>query len=198
MVGTIVPVVHGERASGHQPLAHLVHLAGSVLGAAALGLGLGFVGQYGRAGSAAATTATALVAAAYMASRLGLLQVPAPQRHVQVPASWRSRVGPYTMSFGYGLALGSGVLTHIWGYAAYPVLVWIALSAGPVGGLIAWSAFGLGRALPVVVIASRTRDIDATFAVATRLEIWSKAIRLVDALLLATAAGLFTALALDS
>jgi cytochrome c biogenesis protein CcdA len=189
MVGTILPVVYGQRASGRPPLGHWLHLLSSVVGAALLGLTLGAVGGIVGLGRDAALSASLLVAGAYLVSALGLVRLPTPQRRQQVPTAWRGQLSPQIMSVSYGLALGAGVFTHIWVYSVYPILVWIALAAGPPTGLAAWSAFGLGRALPVVVIGARTRDIHEAFAATRRLERWSQIVYLVDGLLLAVIAG---------
>jgi cytochrome c biogenesis protein CcdA len=100
------------------------------------------------------------------------------------------------MSAAYGLTLGAGIFTHIWVYSVYPILVWIALAAGPLAGLAAWSAFGLGRALPVVLIGSRTQSITEAFTVTRGLERWSQVVYVVDGVLLALTAGVLAGIRL--
>jgi cytochrome c biogenesis protein CcdA len=189
MVGTILPVVYGQRASGRLPVGHWLHLVSSVVGAAVLGYAIGAVGGVFRPDPALAAAVTLIVACAYLAASLGLVQIPTPQRRQQVPIAWRAQFGPAVMSVGYGLALGAGVFTHVWVYSFYPVLVWIALAGGPWAGLVVWSAFGLGRALPVVIIGARTRDIREAFQTTQGLEAWSSVVYILDGLLLALTAG---------
>ncbi len=189
MVGTILPVVYGQRASGELPIGHWLHLASSVVGAALLGTSLGALGAIVGLDSSVAAEVTAIVAIAYVAAALELVHLPAPERHAQVPAAWRAQYPPVVMSIGYGVTLGAGVFTHIWVYSFYPLLVWIFLAAGPWVGLLVWSAFGLGRALPVLVIGTRTTDIQEAFQATQRLEPWSQVVYVLDGLILALIAG---------
>jgi cytochrome c biogenesis protein CcdA len=189
MVGTILPVVYGQRASGRRPTSHWLHLASSVAGAALLGLAVGAVGGLFRLDPAIAITGTLAIAAAYLATALGLVSVPAPQRRQQVPKAWVTKYSPHAMSAGFGMALGAGVFTHIWVYTFYPILAWIALAGGPWTGLLVWAAFGFGRAWPVVMLGARTHDVREAFEASRRLEAFAPLVGIVDGLLLALIAG---------
>lgn len=194
MVGTILPVVYGERARGRGPTAHWIHAAGSVVAAAALGLGLGWLGSLVSPGAATdnprfAYAVTAIVAGVYVLRELELAAIPAPQLHRQVPSSWRVRLRPRVMAFAYGLGLGLGLLTHIWVSSFYAVIAWVVLVGNGVQGLVTFTAFGIGRAAPVVVLAMQTSDIEAASRITRRLETWSDIIHLTDGLILALASG---------
>jgi hypothetical protein len=198
MVGTILPVVYGARSDGRAAKEQWLHLAGSFVAAAGLGLLLGWLGSIWFAGITGTPQVgyalTGLVAATYVLRELRLVPVPAPQRHHQVPAAWRFRFAPGAMAFLYGLGLGPGVFTHIWVSSFYVVLVWVFVSGSPALGLLTLGAFGIARAAPVVLLASRVSDIAAAFRITRRLEIWTEVVHLVDGLALSLAAGVLIGL----
>lgn len=194
MVGTILPVVYGARDRGHRSLAHWVHALASVFGAALFGFALGSLGQATRITPETAYAVTFSVAAGYVLRSLGLLRLPAPERSKQVPASWRAKLSPSAMASSYGAALGIGVLTHIWALSVYPILVWVTLGSNPIASALAWSAFGLGRALRVILIERRTQNVAQAFAISGGLERWSLLVRVADGLILSLVAGLFIGL----
>jgi hypothetical protein len=98
------------------------------------------------------------------------------------------------MASSYGAALGIGVLTHIWALSVYPILVWVTLGSNPIASALAWSAFGLGRALRVILIERRTQNVAQAFAISGGLERWSLLVRVADGLILSLVAGLFIGL----
>lgn len=76
-----------------------------------------------------------------------------PQIRRQVPEHWR-RVMPLPVAAaGYGVLLGLGFTTFVLTFAV-PALAGASLAVGePATGLAMGLAFGVGRALPVVVLA---------------------------------------------
>jgi hypothetical protein len=80
-----------------------------------------------------------------------------PQVRRQVPEHWR-RVMPLPLAAaGYGVLLGLGFTTFVLTFAV-PALAGASLAVGdPVTGVAIGLAFGVGRALPVVVLAPFSR-----------------------------------------
>jgi sulfite exporter TauE/SafE len=195
MVGTILPIVYGARANERQPTAHVVHAFGSAIGAGVIGATLALVGRvllsaapsstYGPTAAGVAGT----VAALYVWHEIGVVRLPMPQVPRQVPASWRFRFAPTAMSLAYGVVLGAGVFTHVWTASFYVLAVWVALTANPLAGGVALAAFGLARAIPVLVLGRRRSDVDEAFRLTWRLDAWSGVVHLVNGVLLAALAG---------
>jgi hypothetical protein len=79
----------------------------------------------------------------------------APQIRHQVPERIRHRL-PLSATGGlYGLLLGLGFVTYLLTYAMWALLLGCLLLATPPLGLAVGIAFGLGRALPVLLLAGR-------------------------------------------
>lgn len=195
MVGSILPVVYGARQRGHRASDHWIHLVASVLGAAAFGAGLAFVGRLVGATDQVGAGIAGLVAAVYLLRALDVLRIPAPERGKQVPAAWRVTLPAKVTAALYGGALGLPVLTHIWALTMYPILIWLALGTTPLGAAIVWSAYGLGRALPLLVIQRRTTNAAQAFEISRLLDRWSRVIRVLDGVALSAAMGLFVGFA---
>jgi hypothetical protein len=123
-------------------------LAGGVLtfgGLALLGAALG-------AGGPAAAGAAAVVAMAAAAGEARGARI-VPQVRRQVPESWR-RVLPVPLAAaGYGVLLGLGFTTFILSFAVWALAGASVALGDPALGAAIGAAFGLGRALPVVVLA---------------------------------------------
>lgn len=161
-------------------------LAGGALTFTALGaLGALLNASGGHGASLTAAVAIALLAAAGEA--LGVRVVPQIRR--QVPEPWR-RVMPLPLAAGlYGVLLGLGFTTFVLTLAVWALAgISVALGA-PAAGLLIGLGFGLGRALPVVVMAPRYATLGE------RLEIRMaeqpqllRRLRLADAALLAALA----------
>ncbi|MBJ7455353.1 MAG: hypothetical protein JHC74_04770 [Thermoleophilia bacterium] len=147
MVETLTPAGCGSRQ--RHRIAVALFTAGSVLGAAALGAVLGLAGSpLDRQWALSVVAALALVAAAREA---GLVRIPLPQLRRQVPEHWRREWPLAGWSFGYGVGLGVGVLTHqvVW---TFWVMAAGALALGdPLVAAACLVPFGLGRALMVVL-----------------------------------------------
>ncbi len=69
----------------------------------------------------------------------------------QTPAPLKASFGPLWGAFAWGVDLGQGWTTRILFPGYYGLLLWIALSADPFQGMLVLGAYGLGRALPVLL-----------------------------------------------
>lgn len=104
------------------------------------------------AGGTVAYIAAAVVAiAAAIAEARGVPIVPQVRR--QLPVAWR-RVMPMPLAAaGYGVLLGLGFTTFVLSYGVW-ALMGVCLALGdPTAGLVVGIAFGVGRALPIVILA---------------------------------------------
>lgn len=174
MVGTILPMVHGDRRRKRRPVAHWAHLTGAVIAGASVGALLGWFGsslQSAQLGSAV-LAATCAVALGYALHEAGLIKLPTPQRHSQVPIGWRSQYAPSVAAAMYGLGLGVGLLTHITTATFYVVCALCVASGSPLIGAITMGAYGLARGLPAVVLALVSRDLTDAFRMHDRFDRW--------------------------
>ena len=114
--------------------------------------GLALLGQALGAGGAAAIAVAAAVALAAAAGEARGARI-VPQVRRQVPESWR-RVLPLPLAAGlYGILLGLGFTTFILSFAVW-ALAGVSVALGdPALGLLVGLGFGIGRTLPVVVLA---------------------------------------------
>jgi hypothetical protein len=98
-----------------------------------------------------AATFGGFAAAAAAAEARGLRIVPQVRR--QVPEAWRRTLPITVAAAGYGVLLGLGFTTFVLSYAVWALAaVCVALGDPPLG-LALGIAFGVGRALPVVLLA---------------------------------------------
>ncbi len=150
MIDTLGPRGHdgGRRAT---MAACAAFALGAPLGGAITFGGLSALGALLQGGGAALGLAAAI---AVVAAALDLAGVRvAPQLRRQVPEGWR-RVLPLPLAgFLYGILLGLGFTTYVLSFAL-PALAAISVAAADVRlGLVVGVAFGVGRALPIVVLA---------------------------------------------
>ena len=121
-------------------------------GAITYGL-LGWFGEVllGAGGTVAYAAAAVVALAAAVAEARGTPIVPRVRR--QLPVGWRRSAPMPLASAGYGVLLGLGFTTFVLSYGVW-ALMGVSLALGdPVAGLVIGVAFGLGRALPIVVLA---------------------------------------------
>jgi len=115
----------------------------------------------------------------------------APQIRRQVPERWR-RVLPLPVAAGlYGILLGLGFTTFVLTFVVWAVAALSFAIGDPVVGAVAGAAFGVGRALPVVVVApllDRPAGTAALTAMSERPVLLRRA-RRADALALALVVG---------
>ena len=113
--------------------------------------GLALLGAALHGGRAALGVAAAVAIAAAALDALGLPVTPQIRR--QVPEPWR-RVLPLPLAaFGYGVLLGMGFTTYVLSFAV-PALAAVSVALGdPALGVVLGVAFGIGRALPIAILA---------------------------------------------
>jgi len=200
MVGTILPIVYGERKQLPKIRrgSLIAYVIGSLVGGAVLGIVVSLIGLMLRlpeiGGGIAAIPLAALVFHAVLALReVGVVNVPLPQSRWQVKRAWARDLHPKGAAFLYGLILGFGVLTRIPTGLFYALLIWVASSGDVQFGALAFLLVGLGRALPVTMLARETTDGGQMFRWSNVLHRWFPIMRLVNALVLSGAAGWFLA-----
>jgi hypothetical protein len=192
MIDTLGPRghAHGRRTTIWACVAFAL---GAPLGGMVTFGGLSAVGALLQGGGAALGVAAAI---AVVAAALDLAGVRiAPQLRRQVPEGWR-RVLPLPLAgFLYGILLGLGFTTYVLSFAL-PALAAISVAAADVKlGLVLGVAFGVGRALPIVVLAplaDRPFGGRAITAMAER-PMLLRGTRVVDALALGGVAAAFFA-----
>ena len=154
MVETITPAGCGSRHRYRVALA--LFSVGAIGAAAALGALLGLAGaSLDRSWTVPVLAVLALVAGL---REWGVLRVPLPGAHRQVPERWRREWPLGAWSLAYGAGLGAGIFTH-----QVVASFWVACAGAIAIGDPAWSAaclalFGAGRALMVALPARGGRD----------------------------------------
>ncbi|TMK35025.1 MAG: hypothetical protein E6G58_10315 [Actinobacteria bacterium] len=170
MLGSITPL--GERGRGSRWwLTVTVYLVGSTLGGVAIGAALGLVGSW-IAGGMPVTVRLAVIAAAVIAGSLadlGPFGLRLPTVRRQVDEGWRTAYRGWVWGFGYGIQLGTGVVTVVTTSTVYATWVAAGLSGRAVAGAVIGVTFGLARAVPVVSVAGVRRPdqllrVDAVLA----------------------------------
>ena len=200
MIGTVLPIVYGDRERGRLGIAHWLHAVGSVSGGVAVGAAFGSLGVAVAllidVSAATMLLIVGAVAAAYSLRELGLFDVPMPQVHRQVPASWRRRYPANVVAFLYGVGLGAGVGTFVRVATLYVIIVWIILAASPAEGAILMGAFGAARGLPIVWLGHELTSVEQGFAVSRLLDNWEVVTHFINGVLLSWAAAYFVVLSL--
>jgi hypothetical protein len=155
MAGTLVKGSPSLRAA-----TAIVHLLSSAAAGVLFGAAVGWFGSIVDLGDAAALLVLGLVALAYGAMDLGLVQLPLPQTGKQVPSMWRYRFHPVVTSALYGFLLGPGVGTRV-AYAGYTAVLAAAALGGPAVGAVVMGTYASVRATAALVTAN-TRGQDPT------------------------------------
>jgi cytochrome c biogenesis protein CcdA len=124
---------------------------GAPLGGAITFGGLAAIGSALSGGTAALGVAAAIALGAAALDAFGVAI--APQLRRQVPESWRRRLPLPVAGFLYGILLGLGFTTYVLTFAL-PALAAVSVAVADVPlGLLLGVAFGVGRALPIVILA---------------------------------------------
>ena len=190
MVETLAP--HGYAGRLRTTLvACATFAAGALAGGVLTFGGLALLGDALGASSVAVAALIALVAAAGEARGARIM----PQVRRQVPESWR-RVLPLPLAAGlYGVLLGLGFTTFILSFAVW-ALAGVSVALGdPALGVLVGLGFGVGRTLPVVILAplaGTEPGADAHAAMAEQPRIL-RALRVGDAVALAACAAVLWA-----
>lgn len=199
MVGTIVPMGHGERKQ--RMLVVGLHGVGTILGGALTGSILGLVGEQLRRAShlpPPAFIATALLLALLYSMRESrLVHIPAPNTHRQVPSRWRRLYPAGPVSLAYGLLLGVGFLTSVPVMTFYVANAWVLLFGTPTTGGILGGIFGLGRWLPILVVGLKASSSSQAYYLTKRWDTWAPAVHLINGIFLGTGAGVMMAVLLS-
>ncbi|HYJ28211.1 MAG TPA: hypothetical protein VEW73_10895 [Nocardioides sp.] len=154
MLSSISPF--GERARASRWwLTTTAYVVSSTLGGLALGYLAASVGALvpdGWRWSPAGFVLAALLLLVGLALdlRLGGLSLPSWRR--QVDEAWIGRYRGWVVGVGFGAQLGFGVVTIITSSTTYAVVVLAVLSGTPWAGALIGGAFGLVRALPLVLM----------------------------------------------
>lgn len=145
-----------RRAAIGYGLWSLCWVTGHVAGGGLLGAALGWLGAGlspgGRLVGVAVLSAGCLAGGLH---QLGLIRLPMPQLHRQVPRTWTLRIPWGLVALGYGLQLGCGVATRIRVATTYVVLGCALLSGSAAAGALILGAFGAARSLLPVALGPR-------------------------------------------
>ena len=170
MLGSITPL--GERGRGSRWwLTVTAYLLGSTLGGVAFGGGLGLIASSfaSRTPVAARLAVLAVAVPAGLLVDLGAFGLRLPTVRRQVDEGWRTAYRGWVWGFGYGIQLGTGVVTVVTTSTVYATWVAAGLSGRAVAGAVIGATFGLVRATPVLSVAGVRRPdqllhVDATLA----------------------------------
>jgi hypothetical protein len=124
-------------------------VVGHGLGGAATGAALGALGGALWAPAPPAGAAVlGLACLGWALAEFRWLRLPMPCWARQVPRGWMGRLPWGVVAVGYGLQLGSGVMTRIKVATTYAVLGCALLTGSPLWGAAVVAVFGLARSLP--------------------------------------------------
>jgi hypothetical protein len=161
MVGSIIPIVYGERNARPRIEAHTVYVSGSIAGGATLGLLLGGLGHVLHANRLFENWPTAVLIVAGVvhilgAGRdLGIVRFWLPESRWQVPRQWQYLWPGRWVAAAYGFLLGMNVFTRMLTPALHLVLIWVVLAGDATLGAGVLAVGGAARALPVVFLTAR-------------------------------------------
>jgi hypothetical protein len=162
-IDTIGPTGHtgGRRITA---AACATFLPGAIVGGVITFGSLALLGEllYGAGGRAAYVVAAGIALLAAALEVRGKRIVPQIRR--QLPEHWR-RVMPMPLAAAlYGVLLGLGFTTFVLSFGVW-ALAGVSLAVGdPVIGLVLGAAFGIGRAIPIVVLAPLSGSATGTRA----------------------------------
>jgi cytochrome c biogenesis protein CcdA len=148
----------GSRAKAVIVAGPVAFAVASVATAAAFGtmaatIGALAVGALGEWPAVMLRTVCGAIAIAYALDELARRRLPVPQRHWQVPQEW-GEWGHLAYAAAFGASLGVGFLTFVPFVGYWLVLASTTSLANPVSGCVVLGAFGLGRALPALLLAA--------------------------------------------
>jgi len=173
MLASITPL--GERGR-HQkwPLTVAFYLVGSTLGGAALGTVAALAGSLvRRVAHPSGPVALAVIALA----ALGAVAIdsrrwgPVPSIRRQVNEDWLNQYRSWVYGIGFGLQLGAGLLTVVTSASTYLLVVVAVLSPTPGLAVALGTAYGVARALPIVLTA-RVRTFPQLGELHRRVSSW--------------------------
>ncbi len=153
MLSSITPL--GERGrSNRWSLTVGAYVAGSLLGGALLGAALGAAGSLLPGAPRIALAVLAVAALVGLVVELETTRLRLPTNHRQVNERWLDEYRGWVYGLGYGFQLGLGLVTIVTSAATYLTFLAALLCHSVLGGLAIGMAFGLARALPVLLTGS--------------------------------------------
>jgi sulfite exporter TauE/SafE len=158
MLGSITPL--GERGRDRNwGRTVTAYVAGSALAGLVVGAALGALGRPVASGLAATTRlgVLAAVVALGLAADLRLGGLRLPTVHRQVNEEWMVRYRDWVYGLGFGLQLGTGVVTVVTTSAVYAMWVAALLSGSMQAGALIGLTFGLVRSVAVFAVAGVRR-----------------------------------------
>ncbi|CCH79254.1 membrane hypothetical protein [Nostocoides japonicum T1-X7] len=153
MLSSISPL--GERARASRWwLTATAYILSSLLGGLAVGAIAGLLGGLAPTGWRGSTTGLLLLAVLLVLGlaldlRIGGLRLPTWPRQVDV--EWIGRYRGWVTGVGYGAQLGVGLVTIVTSSTTYAVVLLAAWTGRPGVGALVGGAFGLARALPLLL-----------------------------------------------
>jgi sulfite exporter TauE/SafE len=202
MAGTILPIVYGKSGNTLREKHYIIiwlHVLGSLTGAAVVGSLLGAFGAVFPwdiipiQREALSVFGISLLSLLYAVHEVGLYRMPTPQSYWQVPQIWSRSMPTRVMASFYGLGLGVGLLTAIPVGTFYVITLGAIFTASPVLGAIILSAFGLGRALPLLCMAYAFNNNDESYRFAPTIVRWQPAVHYINGLALSATSAYFFA-----
>ena len=156
MLGSITPL--GERGRNRRwGVTVTAYLAGSVIGGLLIDGALGALGRLvtkvtGWSGASRLGLLAAVVAIGLLLD-LRVAGLRLPTVHRQVNEDWMVRYRGWVYGLGFGLQLGTGVVTVVTTSAVYATLAAALLSGSAAAGALIGGVFGLIRAAAVFTVA---------------------------------------------
>lgn len=167
MLSSISPVgEHGRQQRFW--LTVTAYLVGSVAGGAFVGLAAGGIGALMLGG----VSVPGRLAAVGVLALVGLVvdaTVGVPSLHRQVNERWLTAYRGWVYGAGFGLQLGTGVVTIIPSSVVYALWGGALLTASPAAGAVVGATFGLARGLPLL-LAWRVRSVGALRRTLARMD----------------------------
>ncbi len=150
MVGTIIPMVHGDGKYGAQDVVCWIYCLACTLGASVFGLLVVLLGQKAtsRLNESKSLSLELFVAAVlaglYSLHELRIWTLPAPQIRRQVPKAWSIRYSPMSCAALYGICLGFGIGTRV-PFTTFYVLTVLVFFKHSYFGVVSFAILGLAR-----------------------------------------------------
>jgi hypothetical protein len=125
----------------------VAHALGLILGGAAMGFGVGALGELAahHLGAELVAAVALATATAYAGADVGMWRLPLPTLNHQVPRAWLRDFPGVVAYGGFGVLLGLGIVTAV-PFAAFVALLAFefGVASGSIGALIG-AAYGAGR-----------------------------------------------------
>jgi hypothetical protein len=184
----MVPIVYGQSDRPRRGII-IVHAAGLLGGSILLGSVVGWAGDRVDLARGPGAIVIAVCAFAYALHHLGVIRLWIPSLRWQVPAGWRRSRRPKAVAFAYGIGLGVGLLTQIQSATLYFALIIAAIEHE--ASIVVMAAYGVARALPLMLLVSGARTADEAFAIDAEILRYENVMATVNAIALFALAAAF-------